>query len=292
MGNDRKIALFIDLENIILGVREASYKKFSINLVMERLLEKGKIIVKRAYADWRRFEDYQRGFHEHAIELIEIPSRSISGKNSADIRMVVEVMDLSFQKGHVDTFVIMSGDSDFSPLVSKLKENDKYVIGLGVKNSTSDLLRDNCDEFIYYEDIVRETERTARVTSHVTSQVTSAPGGLQEKQAEGFRLLVDSIHALIRDDHTVVWGSMVKQTICRKRPSFTESYYGYKGFSDMLEDAQRKKILTLQKDQKSGYQITGVVDLGNVPGPAAAAPPPAAAPAAPAAQTPAPAPTA
>ena len=157
--DEQRLALFIDFENIAIGVRDAHYRKFDINLVLERLVEKGKLIVKKAYADWSRYSDYKRAFHEAAIELIEIPQKSDGGKNSADIRLVVDAMDLAFQKEHIDTFVIVSGDSDFSPLVSKLKENSKHVIGLGVKDSTSDLLRDNCDEFIYYEDLDRGQQR-------------------------------------------------------------------------------------------------------------------------------------
>jgi uncharacterized LabA/DUF88 family protein len=249
---DRKMGLFIDLENLVLGVRETGDHKFRIKLVLQRLLEKGHILAKRAYAAWRRFEEYKRPFHEAAIEMVEIPGRSIGGKNSADIKMVVDVMDLAAQKGHVDTFVIASGDSDFSPLVSKLRENDKYVIGVGVKQSTSELLRDNCDEFIYYGDLVRSAE---------APQLPKIEGAA-ERTVEGFRLLVDAIHALARNNKDVVWGSMVKQTICRKNPSFEESYYGYKSFSHMLEDAQRHKILTLRKDDRSGYQITGVAEIG------------------------------
>jgi uncharacterized protein (TIGR00288 family) len=250
---DRKIALFIDLENLVLGVREAGEKKFRVKLVLQRLLEKGHVLVKKAYAAWRRFEEYKRPFHEAAIEMVEIPGRSIGGKNSADIKMVVDVMDLSYQKDHVDTFVVASGDSDFSPLVSKLRENDKYVIGVGVKQSTSDLLRDNCDEFIYYGDLVRQAERTSKLP---------VIEGAAERTVEGFRLLVDAINGLIRNDKDVIWGSMVKQTLCRKNPSFEEGYYGYKSFTQMLEDAQRHKILSLRKDDRSGYQVTGVAELG------------------------------
>jgi len=250
---DRKMGVFIDLENLVLGARETGADKFKIKLVLQRLLEKGHILVKRAYAAWRRFEEYKRPFHEAAIEMIEIPGRSIGGKNSADIKMVVDAMDLAAQKGHVDTFVIASGDSDFSPLVSKLRENDKYVIGVGVKQSTSELLRDNCDEFLYYGDLVR----TAEAVTHMPKIE-----GAAERTVEGFRLLVDAIHALARNNRETVWGSMVKQTVCRKNPSFDETYYGYKSFSQMLEDAQRHKILTLRKDDRSGYQITGVAEVG------------------------------
>ncbi len=245
--HESKIALFIDFENIAIGVTEAKHKKFDIQLVLERLLEKGKIVVKRAYCDWDRFPDYKRELHEAAIELIEIPGRKYSGKNSADIRMVVDAMDMAWSKDHIDLFVIASGDSDFSPLVSKLKENDKYVIGVGVKNSSSDLLIDNCDEFIFYEDLVRGIAKTPPVTTFK-----------DKKQAEVFKLLIDSIKALMRENKEILWGSMVKQTMQRKKPTFNEEYYGYNTFSDLLEDAQANNIIRLKKDVKSGsYVITG-----------------------------------
>ena len=247
--DEQRLALFIDFENIAIGVRDAHYRKFDINLVLERLLEKGKVLVKKAYADWSRYSDYKRAFHEAAIELIEVPQKSVGGKNSADIRLVVDAMDMSFQKEHIDCFVVCSGDSDFSPLVSKLKENNKYVIGLGVKNSTSDLLIENCDEFIFYEDLVRGQQRQIPVMS-----------SLPEKVQECFALLVDAIVALQRENKEVLWGSMVKETMKRKKPSFNETYYGFRTFSHLLEEAQRKGIVTLRRDQKSGSYI--VEDLG------------------------------
>ncbi len=244
--DERKIALFCDFENIALGVRDSDTGKFDILLVLERLLEKGKIIVKKAYADWERYSDYKRPFHEAAIELIDIPQKFYSGKNSADIKMVVDAMDLSYSKEHLDTFVILSGDSDFSPLVSKLKENNKYVIGIGVKNSSSNLLVDNCDEFIYYEDVWRDAKRGPKLD------------GLNKKTAEAFSLMVESIQALLRENKDVLWGSMIKQTMQRKKPSFNEGYYGYSTFSELLEDAERKNIIKLKKDQRSGtYIVTG-----------------------------------
>ncbi len=249
--DEQRLALFIDFENIAIGVRDAHYRKFDVNLVLERLLEKGKLLVKKAYADWSRYSDYKRAFHEAAIELIEIPQKSIGGKNSADIRLVVDAMDMSFQKEHVNSFVIASGDSDFSPLVTKLKENDKYVIGLGVKNSTSDLLIENCDEFIFYEDLVRVQQRPLPMAS----------GGLPEKLQECFSLLVDSVVALQRENKEVLWGSMVKETMKRKRPSFNETYYGFRTFSHLLEDAQRRGVVVLRRDQKSGSYV--VEDLGS-----------------------------
>jgi uncharacterized protein (TIGR00288 family) len=245
-NDEKKIALFCDLENIALGVRDSDVAKFDINLVLERLLEKGKIIVKKAYADWERYSDYKRPFHEAAIELIDIPQKYYSGKNSADIKMVVDAMDLSYSKEHLDTFVLLSGDSDFSPLVSKLKENNKYVIGIGVKNSSSNLLVDNCDEFIYYEDVWRDSSKAPQIS------------GLNKKAAEAFMLMVESIQALTRENKDVLWGSMIKQTMQRKKPSFNEGYYGYSTFSELLEDAERKNIIKLKKDQRSGtYIVTG-----------------------------------
>jgi uncharacterized LabA/DUF88 family protein len=247
--DEQRLALFIDFENIAIGVRDAHYRKFDVNLVLERLLDKGKLLVKKAYADWSRYSDYKRSFHEAAIELIEVPQKSVGGKNSADIRLVVDAMDMSFQKEHINCFVVASGDSDFSPLVSKLKENNKYVIGLGVKNSTSDLLIENCDEFIFYEDLVRGQQRPLPVIANVP-----------EKVQECFALLVDSILALQRENKEVLWGSMVKETMKRKKPSFNETYYGFRTFSHLLEDAQRRGIVVLRRDQKSGSYI--VEDLG------------------------------
>jgi uncharacterized LabA/DUF88 family protein len=247
--DEQRLALFIDFENIAIGVRDAHYRKFDVNLVLERLLDKGKLLSKKAYADWSRYSDYKRAFHEAAIELIEVPQKSVGGKNSADIRLVVDAMDMSFQKEHINCFVVASGDSDFSPLVSKLKENNKYVIGLGVKNSTSDLLIENCDEFIFYEDLVRGQQRPVPVIANAN-----------EKQQEVFALLVDSILALQRENKEVLWGSMVKETMKRKKPSFNETYYGFRTFSHLLEDAQRRGIVVLRRDQKSGSYI--VEDLG------------------------------
>jgi uncharacterized protein (TIGR00288 family) len=244
---ERKIALFIDFENIAIGVIDAKYKKFEVSLLLERLLEKGKIVVKRAYSDWDKYQEYKRELHEAAIELIEIPSRSYSGKNSADIRMVVDAMDMAWSKDHIDVFVVASGDSDFSPLVSKLKENDKFVIGVGVKNSSSDLLIDNCDEFIFYEDLVRGVQKAPSTVAFK-----------DKKQAEVFKLLIDSIKALMRENKEILWGSMVKQTMQRKKPTFNEEYYGYNTFSDLLEDAQKNDVIKIKKDVKSGtYVITG-----------------------------------
>src|SRR5205814_3401011 len=235
-------------------------------LVLERLLDKGKLLVKKAYADWSRYSDYKRSFHEAAIELIEVPQKSVGGKNSADIRLVVDAMDMSFQKEHINCFVVASGDSDFSPLVSKLKENNKYVIGLGVKNSTSDLLIENCDEFIFYEDLVRGQQRQIPAMS-----------SLPEKIQEAFQLLVDAVLALQRENKEVLWGSMVKETMKRKKPSFNETYYGFRTFSHLLEEAQRRGIVVLRRDQKSGSYIVedlgpGAVSSGAAASPAVSAP--------------------
>lgn len=249
-SDEKKIAMFCDLENVALGVRDSEVAKFDIGLVLERLLEKGKIIVKKAYADWERYSEYKRPFHEAAIELIDIPQKYYSGKNSADIKMVVDAMDLSYSKEHLDTFAILSGDSDFSPLVSKLKENNKYVIGIGVKNSSSNLLVDNCDEFIYYEDVWRDFQKPP----------TPKLEGVNRKTAEAFELMIESIQALVRENKDVLWGSMIKQTMQRKKPSFNEGYYGYSTFSELLEDAERKNLIKLKKDQRSGtYIVTGFV---------------------------------
>jgi uncharacterized LabA/DUF88 family protein len=237
------MALFCDFENIALGVRDAKYAQFDIRKVLERLLLKGSIVVKKAYCDWERYKSFKAPMHEASFELIEIPHVRQSGKNSADIRMVVDAMDLAASKGHITTFVICSGDSDFSPLVSKLKENDKGVIGVGVKNSTSNLLIANCDEFIFYEDLVRET--------HALPSIDNLP----KKKQEVFRLVLDSLQALRRENYDVIWGSMVKQTMQRKQPYFNESYYGYKSFSELLEDAQRNGLLTMKKDAKSGGYV-------------------------------------
>jgi uncharacterized LabA/DUF88 family protein len=243
---DHKIALFIDFENIALGVRDTNYKTFDIQLVLARLLEKGKVVARRAYADWDRYGSYKRGFHESGIELIDIPLKAYSGKNSADIRMVVDALDLCYAKEHVTTFALVSGDSDFSPLVGKLRENDKYVIGLGVKNSTSELLVSNCDEFIFYEDLIRSVQEAPPLV------------GLPKKQRECFALLADSIKALMRDGKEVLWGSMIKQTMQRKRPEFNEEYFGYSTFSALLEDAEKHHVVKLRRDQRSGtYVVTG-----------------------------------
>ena len=241
-----QLAVFIDFENIALGLG-GSDAKFDVRRILDRLLEKGKVIVKVAYADWNRFREYTRDLHENGIELIEIPGRATSGKNSADIRLVVDAMDLSFSKEHIDTFVIVSGDSDFSPLVAKLKENGKHLIGLGMKKSTSPLLANSCDEFIYYEDLERGGEGHAPGTTPLHGK------------EEAFHLLADTVRALQRENFEVIQASLVKDTMKRKRPAFSEAALGYGSFSDLLEDAQEAGIVTLRKDERSGtYVVTAV----------------------------------
>lgn len=240
---ERNLAIFIDFENVGLGF-VGRRDRFEIGKVLERMVEKGKIVAKKAYADWSRFADYTRPLHEAAIELIEIPRRSQTGKNSADIRLVVDAIDLAYSKDHIDTFVIVSGDSDFSPLVSKLKELGKHVIGLGLADATSDLLRDNCDEFIYYEDLDR-----APIIPIETDQK------LPEQKRKVFKLLLDSLLALRRENKELILSSMVKDTMKRKKPSFNEGYYGYRTFSELLEDAAREGLLTLEKHKNSGMYV-------------------------------------
>ncbi len=264
--HERTIAVFIDLENLAMGFQH-SKNTFAIDKVLERLLEKGKLIVKKAYADWSRFPVYTAPFHESAIELIEIPRRAMTGKNSADIRLVVDAMDLAWSKSHIDTFVIVSGDSDFSPLVSKLKENGKHVIGLGMRGSTSELLSDNCDEFIYYEDLVRQD---------AGQSAAALEPALPEKTREVFTLMLDAAAALRRENQEILYASMIKDTMKRKKPSFDESYYGYRSFNHLLEDAQRLGIIDIERDPRSGsYVVTrlrGEREAQGVPPPAAEPP--------------------
>jgi uncharacterized protein (TIGR00288 family) len=243
--NDRSLAIFIDFENLALGF-QGRRDRFEIVRVLERLVEKGKIVAKKAYADWSRFAPYTASLHEAAIELIEIPRRSQTGKNSADIRLCVDAMDLAYSKEHIDTFVVVSGDSDFSPLVSKLKELGKHVIGLGMQDSTSDLLRDNCDEFIYYEDL----GKSPALPTVINPQ-------LPENKRKMFNLLMESLLALRRENKEVLWSSMIKDTMKRKKPSFNESYHGYRTFSELLEDAQKEGLLELDTDKRSRtYVVT------------------------------------
>ena len=295
------MAMFCDFENVALGVRDAHYSRFDIDKVLERLLLKGSIVVKKAYCDWDRYKEFKAPMHEASFELIEIPHIRMSGKNSADIRMVVDALDLCYTKSHVDTFVIVSGDSDFSPLVSKLRENNKIVIGVGVKSSTSDLLIANCDEFIYYDDLVRKDEqrrgrrRPVSATSTQTRATQARPAAAaapaaadetaptvapakaavvdgkpaatrrgqsraksdDEKKQEAFDLVLTTIEALAdeRDTGEKVWGSMIKQALKRQRPGFNESYHGFRSFNQLLEEARERKLLELEKDEKSGGYI-------------------------------------
>ena len=263
MSDEDNLALFCDFENIALGVRDAKYAKFDIQLVLERLLVKGSIVTKKAYCDWDRYKEFKGVMHEAAFELIEIPHLRMSGKNSADIRMVVDALDLCYTKEHIDTFVIISGDSDFSPLVSKLRENAKTVIGVGVKNSTSDLLVANCDEFIFYDDLVAKSDRKTPAAKKSKSKKpaskkkeTKKTGG-SDRKSEGINLVLDTTEALYseRGDRSKLWGSMIKQTLKRRRPQFNESYYGFNSFNEMLEEAQSQKLIELERDERSGGYI-------------------------------------
>ena len=255
------MALFCDFENVALGVRDAKYAQFDIKKVLECLLLKGSIVVKKAYCDWDRYKEFKATMHEAAFELIEIPHVRQSGKNSADIRMVVDALDLCYTKAHVDTFVIISGDSDFSPLVSKLRENNKYVIGIGVKDSTSDLLSANCDEFIFYDDLVRAQEAKKKQAAKKAPAKPAAGAAKSaeaksedDKHQEALDFIVETVEALIaeRGSDEKIWGSMVKTTMQRRRPGFTESSYGYRSFKELVEDAQKHKLLLVVRDEKSG----------------------------------------
>ena len=256
-GEARSLAVFCDFENVALGVREAKYAQFDIARVLEPLLLKGSIVVKKAYCDWERYKEFKATMHSAAFELIEIPHVRMSGKNSADIRMVVDALDLCYTKSHVDTFVIVSGDSDFSPLVSKLRENAKTVIGVGVKNSSSDLLVSNCDEFIFYDDLVREEEtqrRAAKKRRATTGAREGASAAGEDRRQEAMDLVLETLVALVaeRGEGEKIWGSMVKQALKRRKPGFNESYYGFRAFSELLEEAAARKLVTLEHDEKSG----------------------------------------
>lgn len=270
MNGEGNLALFCDFENIALGVRDTKYAKFDIQLVLERLLLKGSIVTKKAYCDWDRYKEFKKVMHEAAFELIEIPHVRISGKNSADIRMVVDALDLCYTKEHIDTFVIISGDSDFSPLVSKLRENAKTVIGVGVKNSTSDLLIANCDEFIFYDDLVISPGAEKKGKGKEAAKKAGAKKKSPQKKSgkkttdlaqEAIDLVLDTTEALYteRGDRGKLWGSMIKQTLKRRRPGFNEAYYGFGSFSDLLEEAESRDVLELERDERSGgYIVKGV----------------------------------
>ena len=285
-NDTHNMALFCDFENVALGVRDAKYDKFDIGKVLERLLVKGSIVVKKAYCDWERYKTFKSTMHEAAFELIEIPHVRQSGKNSADIRMVVDALDLCYTKAHVDTFVIISGDSDFSPLVSKLRENNKAVIGVGLKQSSSDLLISNCDEFIYYDDLVREEKAKVKRTRRKPQAKSAAkPSAVEaesksgeearvedrvleepkledeskraDKTVQALELVMSTLDALVaeRGEDEKIWGSMIKQTLKRRHPGFNESYYGFKSFNSLLETAQARGLLSLERDEKSGGYI-------------------------------------
>ena len=272
------MALFCDFENVALGVRDANYEKFDIKLVLERLLLKGSIVVKKAYCDWDRYKGFKAAMHEGNFELIEIPHVRQSGKNSADIRLVVDALDLCYTKAHVNTFVIISGDSDFSPLVSKLRENAKQVIGVGVKQSTSDLLIANCDEFIFYDDLVRDNRRGAgrRDTKEAQPATKRSPDEerrrkeeLEARKTQAVEMAVETFDALVleRGDAGKIWASMLKEAIKRRKPGFNESYYGFRTFGNLLEEAQTRGLLEFGRDEKSGaYVYRGNVEApGNEP---------------------------
>jgi len=257
-SDTRSMALFCDFENVALGVRDARYDAFDIAKVLERLLLKGNIVVKKAYCDWERYREFKKDMHEAAFELIEIPHVRQSGKNSADIRMVVDALDLCYTKSHVDTFVIISGDSDFSPLVSKLRENNKVVIGVGVKQSSSDLLIANCDEFIFYDDLVRERSRKqSRKKKPATPANASKAAPEADKTAEALDVMMETIEALFaeRSAEEKIWGSMVKQALKRRRPGFNEAFYGFRSFGKLLDEAEARKLIVLEPDEKSGGVI-------------------------------------
>jgi uncharacterized protein (TIGR00288 family) len=264
---DSIMAVFLDLENLALGARDSHFPGFDITKVLERLLVKGHIVVKKAYCDFDRYKTFKTGLHEAAFEMIEIPHVRQGGKNSADIRMVVDALDLCYTKSHVDTFVIISGDSDFSPLVSKLRENDKMVIGVGVKNSTSDLFLNNCDEFIYYDDLVRTGPAKSRARrSDAPSNKAAPPAGALSNKGpspeKAFDLLAHTFDDLIeeRGENEPIWASMIKQAIKRRNPGFNEKAYGFRSFNDFLLAAEKRGILELRPDEKSGSYTARPID--------------------------------
>jgi uncharacterized protein (TIGR00288 family) len=278
-GEIENMAVFCDFENVALGVQDAKYEKFDIRFVLEKLLVKGSIVVKKAYCDWARYKEFKAPMHEAAFELIEIPHVRQSGKNSADIRLVVDALDLCYTKSHVDTFVIVSGDSDFSPLVSKLRENNKTVIGVGVKASTSDLLIKNCDEFIFYDDLVRATEAKRKQAAKKREPKKAEPKKAERRQTEetppggeddaarrqaAIDLVLETLEELIeaRGSDERIFASMVKQALKRRRPEFNESYHGYKGFSALLDDAAARGLLTVTHDDKTGQHLVRLPEAG------------------------------
>lgn len=271
---DNNLAVFCDFENVALGVRDAQFPKFDMQLVLERLLLKGNIVVKKAYCDWDRYKEFKSVMHDTAFELIEIPHTRQSGKNSADIRMVVDALDLCYTKDHIDTFVIISGDSDFSPLVSKLRENARMVVGVGVKNSTSDLLMNNCDEFLFYDDLVRAKDSTKlrrkravgkkpvkkirstkKATKKSKMKSTKEPVSELDLQEEAIEFVLDTAEGLFAERGDRVWGSMIKQTLKRQRPGFNENNYGFRSFGDLLKVAEDRGLLEMEMDERSGGYV-------------------------------------
>lgn len=249
MNDEPKIAVFVDFENLALGVKDLKGADFQIELIIKRLLEKGRIVYKRAYCDWGQYSKVSREFHKLGIEMVDIPRSRVSGKNSADIRMVVDAIDLCYSKTHIDVFALLTGDSDFSPLVSKLKENNKRVLGCGVRNSTSDILAASCDEFVYYDDLI-EVSRKRKTRKKTSKTKAGSP-----KQQEAVERIVETVESL-ESDYDPIWGSMIKQTVKRVYPGFSEAYYGYKSFSELLEDAQKQGLLALDFDQDRGnYKV-------------------------------------
>ncbi len=264
------MAIFADFENVAIGAEKAKYERFDISKVIERILVKGSVVVRKAYCDWGRYEKFKRAMHEANFELIDIPHVRQSGKNSADIRMVVDALDLCYTKPHIDTFVVISGDSDFSPLVSKLRENNKDVIGVGVKQSTSDLFVSNCDEFIFYDDLVRKKEsaKSRQTTKKAPAKAVDEGNGgetgtpesaavLADRRDEAVQLVLETFETMAetRGEDEIVWGSMLKQAIKRKKPGFAESYYGFRGFNSLLEEVRDRGLIQLQPDEKSGGYI-------------------------------------
>ncbi|MEO0615298.1 MAG: NYN domain-containing protein [Pseudomonadota bacterium] len=245
MADEQLIAVFIDFENLALGAKDTAGGEFHIDLVLRRLLQKGRLVYKRAYSDWSRYQSFVRAFHGQGIELIDIPQTKVSGKNSADIRMVVDALDLCYAKQHIDAFALISGDSDFSPLAAKLKENNKRVVGCGIKSSTSDLLINQCDEFIYYDDLAREANRSKKKKKKTTRR---------SKSQEAIDMTVEIVRSL-EGDYDPLWGSLVKQTLRRVHPGFTESYYDFKSFADLLKAAEKQKLLSLDYDAQRGNYI-------------------------------------
>ena len=267
MSDEPLIAVFVDFENLALGVRDMKGAEFQVQLILKRLLEKGRIVFKRAYCDWSSYRNQVREFHAQGIEMVDIPRSKMSGKNSADIHMVVDALDLSYSKQHIDFFALLTGDSDFSPLVSKLKENDKRVVGCGVKNSTSNLLIANCDEFIYYDDLVRAAAKQPRrktVPRKARGEEKEDEKGREdreEKAVEGDKRQegVDQLMEIVRSlalDYDPLWGSMIKQTIRRVNPGFNESYFGYQGFAELLKQAEDQGYIALEYDANRGnYKV-------------------------------------